>query len=57
MREFYVCFTDGGFVPMLVLQLWFCNKLGFIAFGDFPKLGDEGVCFWPFNLERNMTNL
>jgi len=46
-----------SFVPMLVLQWWFCNKLGFGDFGDFPKLGDKKACFWPFNLERNIANL
>jgi hypothetical protein len=30
---------------MLVLQWWFCNKLGFEDFGGFAELGDQGACF------------
>jgi hypothetical protein len=45
IREFWVCFIAISFVPILVLQWWFCNKLGFGDFGVFSKLEDQRACF------------
>jgi hypothetical protein len=45
-----------SFVLMLVLQWWFCNKLGFGDFGGFSKLRDQEGCFWHFNFKRNVIN-
>jgi hypothetical protein len=30
---------------LLVLQWWFCNKLGFADYGGFAKLGGKGVVY------------
>ena len=50
-------FTVVSYVPLLVLQWLFHNKLGFGDFGGFSKLRDQGAYLWPFDLERNVANL
>jgi len=43
MREFLVCFYSCELCTLLVLQWWFCNKLGFGDFGGFVKLKYQKV--------------
>ena len=46
-----------------MLSCEFCTYAGFTTnlvfedFGGFSKLENQRVCFWPFNLKRNMFNL
>jgi hypothetical protein len=47
---FWVGFKSWKLCTLLVLQWWFCNKLGFRDFGGFAKLGGQIVVFGPMIL-------
>jgi hypothetical protein len=45
MEGFWVCFYSCKLYTLLVLQWWFCNKLGFGDYGGFAKLRGKGVVY------------